>query len=576
MNIQDLISKDIKTSLIDAGITLKTNPIVYRTKNLNLGHYQSNVIIKIAHQLKKNLYILAKIIIKNITKKHLYEKIEISQSGFINFFINLKWLSEKLNQAISSPRLNISRITPKNIIIDYSSPNIAKEMHVGHLRSTIIGDATARMLEFLGHNVIRVNHIGDWGMQFGMLIAYLKKKNISLNHNVSLLDLESYYKKAKKKYDIHLSFKKLSRKYLIKLQKGDKFCRMIWQRLSRITLKNNEEIYNKLDITLKKIHIMGESSYNNILPYIVNDLIKKNIATLHQGSVIVFLDEFKNRKNNTMGVIIQKQDTGYLYSTIDIACIKYRCEILHADKILYYVDSRQHQYLKQIETIAKKAGYIPHYVDIEHHVFGMVLSEKRQPFKTRSGDNIKLDALLTEGVKRAKNIIIKKHPCLSENKICKLANIISIGAIKYADLSKNRITDYVFNWDTMLSFEGNTAPYIQYAYVRIMSIFKKSKNEISSLKSNIYLSDKHEVELALTILEFEEKILIASNQGTPHIMCNYLYKLAVAFSSFYEHCSILFPKEKKYVQSRLKLSFLTAKTIQIGLHILGIHTLNSM
>ncbi|HMI77091.1 MAG TPA: arginine--tRNA ligase [Buchnera sp. (in: enterobacteria)] len=577
MNIQDLIAADIKKSLVDSGITITIQPTVHRTKNLKLGHYQSNTIIKIANILKKNAYQLSQIIVNNMKKKYIYEKIEIAKPGFINFFLKLQWLSTQLEESLYSSRLNISIPKPQTIVIDYSSPNIAKEMHVGHLRSTIIGDATARMLEFLGHNVIRVNHIGDWGMQFGMLIAYLEKyKDISLTNNVSLLDLENVYKKSKKKYDTDILFKALSRKYLIKLQTGDEYCRKIWNNLITITLKHNEKIYNKLDVTLKNIHIMGESSYNNILPNIVDDLIKKNIATSYKGSIIVFLEEFKNRNNKTMGVIIQKQDTGYLYSTIDIACIKYRCEILHPDKILYYTDSRQYQYLKQIQKIAKKAGYIPDHVNIEHHIFGMILSKNRRPFKTRLGKNIKLYALLEEGVKRAKNIIRKKNPYLSETKICKLANIIGIGAIKYADLSKNRITDYIFNWDQMLSFEGNTAPYIQYAYARIMSIFKKSKHVISKSKYNIYLSEKYEIELALTLLQFEETIFISANQGTPHIMCNYLYKLSVVFSSFYENCSILFSTTQEVLHSRLKLSSLTAKTIQVGLYILGINTVHSM
>ncbi|HXK00653.1 MAG TPA: arginine--tRNA ligase, partial [Buchnera sp. (in: enterobacteria)] len=330
------------------------------------------------------------------------------------------------------------------------------------------------------------------------------------------------------------------------------------------------------NVTLKDEHIMGESSYKKMLPDIICDLKKKGIAIKNKGCLIIMLERFKNRHGNPMGVVIQKKDGGYLYSITDIACLKYRCETLLADKILYYTDSRQHQYLLQIWEIAKISGYVPKHVVLEHHMFGMMLSNDKRPFQTRTGNNIKLSLLLNEGINRAKKIIKYKSPHLSEKKICKLAKIIGIGAIKYADLSKNRTTDYIFNWDNILSFEGNTAPYIQYAYTRIISILNKLTTPILDLQGNIKLSETFEIELALILLQFEEKIMHAADKGTPHIICNYLYKLAGIFSSFYENCSILFPRNKEISTSRLKLSFLTAKTIKIGLHLLGINTIDYM
>ncbi|MCW5196483.1 arginine--tRNA ligase [Buchnera aphidicola (Pemphigus obesinymphae)] len=576
MNVQNLISIDIKKALIHSGAPKHCDPLIFRTLNLNISDYQSNAAMKIAKILKLDPYQFAKTVISKIKNSNMYHTIKVAKPGFINIILDRNWLSKKLEIALYSDRLDVNSVTPKNIVVDYSSPNIAKEMHIGHLRSTIIGDATVRIIEFLGHNVIRSNHIGDWGTHFGMLIAYIyndKKKSIS---KISLTDIEKLYQKAKIKYDHDPEFAKLSKEYVVKLQNEDQYCQYLWKKLVSVTIKYNAKIYKKLNVTLKNEHIKGESSYKNMLPEVISDLKKKGIAVKNKGSLIVVLEKYKNRYGNPMGVVIQKKDGGYLYSIIDIACIKYRCEILKADKILYYTDSRQNQYLLQIWEIAKKASYIPQHVTIEHHMFGMMLSDNKRPFQTRTGNTIKLSLLLDEAIKKAKKIIKQKNPDLSEENIHKLSNIIGIGAIKYADLSKNRIKNYIFNWDEMLSFEGNTAPYIQYAYTRIMSIIRKSKTHPLSLKGNIILSKKFEIELALILLQFEEKITYAANKGTPHIICSYLYKLSEIFSNFYENCSILFAENTEISVSRLKLSLLTAKTIKLGLNLLGINTIDYM
>ncbi|QCI23791.1 arginine--tRNA ligase [Buchnera aphidicola (Macrosiphoniella sanborni)] len=576
MNVKYIIKKDIENALIHIGYINNCKPIIIPNKQIKRGHYQLNNLIKIANILKLDVYELSQKIILNINKKNIYKEMTFSKPGFINIFLRRHWISKQLEKIFISSRLGINRVISKNIVIDYSSPNIAKEMHIGHLRSTIIGDVTARVLDFLGHNVIRANHIGDWGTQFGMLIAYLEKKNLFYNCNLSLKKLEKYYCEAKKTYDTNQLFAEKSRKYVVKLQNGDKHCCSIWKKIVSITMIENYKIYKRLNVTLKNIHTVGESLYNKMLPNIVKDLKKKKIAIEKNGATIVFLEEFKNRSGESMGVVIQKKDKGFLYSTTDIACFKYRYEKLCADRIIYYTDARQSQHLIQAWIIAKKANYIPKNLLLEHHMFGMMLAKNKRPFKTRDGNTIKLAELLDESIERAIFLIKKKQPNISKKKLIPLAKIIGVSSVKYFDLSKNRHTNYIFNWDEMLSFEGNTAPYIQYAYTRISSIIKKSIIPIHQLKGKIILQQEIEIILALKILEFEEIIILISEKGTPHLLCKYLYQLATIFSHFYENYSILFSKKIKIYKSRLKLSILTAKTLKKGLNILGIKIVKKM
>ncbi|XBC39440.1 MAG: arginine--tRNA ligase [Buchnera aphidicola (Nurudea shiraii)] len=575
MNIKLILKKHVTQALTRIGIKNIKYLVVHNTYHKKTWNYQVNGIIKIAKELSINSFDLANNIALNIRKHKIYKKVLVSQPGFISIFLNKVWIEKKLEKKIKSVRLNIDYVKPKNIIIDYSSPNMAKEMHVGHLRSTIIGDAIARIMEFLGHNVIRINHIGDWGAQFGMIIAYLKTYH---NENNTLHDIsyEKIYKKAKEKYECDKIFLKKVKNYTKKLQSENKSCIKIWKKIVQTTIKQNEKIYKTLNVTLTNKNIIGESFYKNMLFDIVKDLQQKKIAVKHNGAIIVFLKNFKNRNGNSMGVIIQKKDGGFLYSTTDLACLKYRYEILHADKILYYIDIRQNQYLMQIIEIGKKAGYIPNHMKVEHHMFGMILSENNRPFKTRSGNNIKLSSLLKEAIKRAKIIAKHKNPKISKEKLNFLAERIGIGAIKYFDLSKNRTTNYVFNWDNILSFNGNTAPYIQYAYTRILSIFKKLNVSMFSLQGTIKLSNIFENKLGAKLLEFEEIILDTADKGMPHILCLYLYQLSILFSKFYENCSILLSKDVEIRNSRLLLTFLTARTLKKGLNIIGISTINYM
>lgn len=324
-------------------------------------------------------------------------------------------------------------------MVDYSAPNVAKEMHVGHLRSTIIGDAAVRTLEFLGHKVIRANHVGDWGTQFGMLIAWLEKQQQENAGEMELADLEGFYRDAKKHYDEDEEFAERARNYVVKLQSGDEYFREMWRKLVDITMTQNQITYDRLNVTLTRDDVMGESLYNPMLPGIVADLKAKGLAVESEGATVVFLDEFKNKEGEPMGVIIQKKDGGYLYTTTDIACAKYRYETLHADRVLYYIDSRQHQHLMQAWAIVRKAGYVPESVPLEHHMFGMMLGKDGKPFKTRAGGTVKLADLLDEATERARRLVAEKNPDMPADELEKLANAVGIGAVKYADLSKTAL-----------------------------------------------------------------------------------------------------------------------------------------
>lgn len=562
--------------MIAVGAPADCEPMVRQSAKVQFGDYQANGSMAVAKKLGQQPRRLAEQVLQHLDLKDIASKIEIAGPGFINIFLDRQWLAEQAELALSSPRLGISAQAPQTIVIDYSAPNVAKQMHVGHLRSTILGDAAARTLHFLGHNVIRANHVGDWGTQFGMLIAFLEKQQSEHHEDIALSDLEAFYREAKKNYDADEAFAERARSYVVRLQGGDEYCLKMWKTLVNITMSQNQQTYDRLNVTLTRDDVMGESLYNDMLPAIVEDLRKKGLAVESEGATVVFLDEFKNKEGDPMGVIIQKKDGGYLYSTTDIACAKYRYETLHANRILYYTDSRQHQHLMQAWTIVRKAGYVPESVSLEHHMFGMMLGKDGRPFKTRAGGTIRLTDLLDEAVERAYKLVSQKNPDMSEDELRSLANTVGIGAVKYADLSKNRTTDYIFDWDNMLAFEGNTAPYMQYAYTRILSVFRKAGIDASALTGALTLQDEREALLATHLLQFAETIEQVAREGTPHVLCAYLYDVAGLFSGFYEHCPILSADSDNLRQSRLKLAALTAKTLRQGLDMLGINTVERM
>lgn len=577
MNIQSILSDKIKQAMILAGADQSCDALIRQSGKPQFGDYQANGIMAAAKKLGLNPREFAQKVLDNLQLSDIAEKLEIAGPGFINIFLNPTWLTTEISAALSHKNLGIQATNKQTVVIDYSSPNVAKEMHVGHLRSTIIGDAVARTLEFLGHNVIRANHVGDWGTQFGMLIAYLEKMQNEHASEMELQELEAFYREAKKHYDEDEVFAEKARNYVVKLQSGDEYCRTMWKRLVDITMQQNQHNYNRLNVTLTEKDVMGESLYNPMLPSIVEDLKKQGLAVENDGALVVYLDEFKNKEGDPMGVIVQKKDGGFLYTTTDIAAAKYRYETLKANRALVFSDTRQSQHMQQAWLITRKAGYVPDSFSLEHKNFGMMLGKDGKPFKTRTGGTIKLADLLDEAIERATVLINEKNTNLSNDEKEAVIEAVGIGAVKYADLSKNRTTDYVFDWDNMLSFEGNTAPYMQYAYTRIRSIFNKTDiNSTALLAAPLTIKDDKERTLAIKLLQFEEAVQTVGKEGTPHVLCAYLYELAGIFSSFYEHCPILNAENESIKLSRLKLALLTEKTLKQGLTLLGIKTVEKM
>ncbi|RKF13330.1 arginine--tRNA ligase [Alginatibacterium sediminis] len=552
---------------------------VDRTKDISHGDLATNLALMAAKPAKQNPRALAQALVDNLPSSALVEKTEIAGPGFINFYLNPNWLSEQVSQMAKSERCNVAKAQQlQTVVVDYSAPNVAKEMHVGHIRSTIIGDAVVRTLEFLGHNVIRANHIGDWGTQFGMLIANLEDLEQGQGEdNIDLADLEAFYREAKQRYDSDEVFAERARNYVVKLQGGDEYCQKMWKKLIDITLDHNQAVYDRMNVSLSKQNVMGESQYNAMLPGIVEDLLAQKLAEEDQGAIVVRLDEYKNKDGDPMGVIIRKKDGGYLYTTTDIACAKYRVQELGADRVMYFIDSRQHQHLMQAWTIVRKAGYVPENVPLEHHAFGMMLGKDGRPFKTRSGGTVKLVDLLDEAQERASQIVEEKSQYLEPQERQHVASVLAQASVKYADLSKNRTTDYIFDWDNMLAFNGNTAPYLLYAYSRIQSIFRKAEIDQQGFSAPIILEHDAEVALAQKLLQFSDTVNAVANKGMPHMMCNYLYELAGSFMSFYEACPILKDGTSEADKnSRLQLATITAKVIHQGLDLLGIETLERM
>jgi len=565
MKLKQQINQTIQEAFNKANITENAMSVTEATKP-EFGDYQFNGAMALAKSLGKNPRQIAEMILENLDLTGAVAKAQIAGPGFINLWINPLWIANQAHAALNDERLGVSkRESPIKVVVDYSGPNMAKQMHVGHLRSTIIGDTLANLLEFLGDEVIRQNHIGDWGTQFGMLIAYLEE--MDEDGTGSLKDLEQFYKDAKGRFDADEAFADKAREYVVKIQSGDEHCLQLWQKFINISLKHCEDVYDKLCVKLTRKDVKAESFYNKDLPEVIEDLIRKNMLTQSDGAQCVFLED------EEIPVIVQKGDGGYLYATTDLAALRYRANVLGAKRISYVVDARQGGHFKQIFKVAKESGFVPEDVKLEHIAFGTMMDKSGKPFKTRDGGTVKLIDLLDEAVIKAKDAIKDKEG-YSEQEIEKLAKIIGIGAVKYADLAINRESNYIFNWDKMLSFDGNTSLYMQYAYARIQSIFRKFDAEV---KGEIIIGDELEHRLAVMLLRFEDILEIAAQNATPNQITTYLYELATLFMRFYERNPIL--KEgvdKATKMSRLQLADLTAKTIKQGLDILGIEVVDRL
>ena len=567
MNLSQTLSNQIQAAFAAAGIA--DSPIILQpAKNAEFGDFQINGVMGAAKELKQNPRELAQKVADELSGKGAFASAEVAGAGFVNLRLSPEFLAKQLSGSLKTT----PPAQPQTVVIDYSSPNLAKEMHVGHLRSSIIGDSIARVLEHLGHRVIRQNHVGDWGTQFGMLVAYLVEQQKD-NAAFELSDLEQFYRAAKVRFDEDPAFADTAREYVVKLQGGDETVLALWRQFVETSLQHAEHVYQLLGSKLQRADVAGESSYNDDLPMVVAELSQKGLAVESDGAKVVFLDEFKNKDGEPAAFIVQKQGGGFLYSTTDLATMRHRVNNLHATRLLYVVDTRQDLHFKQLFTTSRKAGWLPENVSAEFIGFGTMMGKDNKPFKTRSGDTVKLVDLLDEAVERATRLVREKNPELSDEQAAHIGRVVGIGAVKYADLSKNRTSDYVFDWDNMLSFEGNTAPYLQYAYTRVQSVFRRAGEWDES--AALQLNEPLEQQLAVELLKFEDVLSSVAETCFPHYLAAYLYQLATLFSRFYEACPIL-KAEGAARDTRLQLAKLTGETLKTGLALLGIDVLDVM
>ncbi len=556
--------------------------VIVPASNPKFGDYQSNVALSLAKPLKQPPRKIAEQIIKHFNSPEICEPPEIAGAGFINLKIKPSYLASQLKTLQSDPRLGIEKAAcPQTIIVDFSSPNIAKEMHVGHLRSTIIGDAIARVLEFRGHHVLRLNHVGDWGTQFGMLIAYLREAYpdaLTTADALDLGDLVGFYQQAKKRFDENEAFREMARQEVVKLQSGDAQSRHAWQLLCEQSRREFQLIYDELDIKLVE---RGESFYNPLLPEIVKALDEQGLLTEDAGAQCVFLEGFTNKEGEPLPLIVQKSNGGYNYATTDLAALQYRTQEDKAKRIIYVTDAGQANHFAQVFQVARKAGFLPENVEVIHVPFGLVKGEDGKKLKTRSGQTIKLKELLDEAVERSRqdleNRLQEEARKETPDFVNNVAQVVGISAIKYADLSQNRLSDYVFSFDKMLALQGNTAPYMLYAYARIQSISREGKIDYEHLgeDAQIILQEETEIELAKYLLQLGEVIQEVEKTFLPNRLCDYLYELSKKFNRFYENCPVL-KSEESVRTSRLLLCYLSSKTLYLGLYLLGIPVLERM
>ncbi len=507
-----------------------------------------------------------------LSRPDIRATLEVAGPGFLNIVVHDDFLADEIAAVASDERLGVRSASPvRRVVVDYSAPNVAKEMHVGHLRTTVIGDALVRMLEFVGHEVIRENHIGDWGTPFGMLIEHLLDlgETEAADH-LSLGDLDGFYKQARAKFDADDAFKERSRARVVMLQGGDTETRRLWKLLVALSTKHFNAVYDRLGVLLTDDDLMGESAYNDLLPQVITRLEALGLLQQSDGADVVFPPGYTNRDGDPLPLIVQKGTGGFNYATSDLACVIDRRERLDADLLLYVVGSPQAQHLSMVFDVARMAGWLKEPAEAVHVAFGSVLGADRKMLKSRSGEPLKFIDLLDEALVRAEAAVAEKNPELAVEERLAIARQVGIGAVKYADLSTDRVRDYVFDWDRMLSFDGNTAPYLQYAHARICSIFRRAGVERTSLRGTTpAVIEPQERALALAVLGFDSAVADTLEKFSPHRLCTYLYDLATAFTSFYEHCPVLKADEPTRT-SRLVMCDVTARVMECGLALLGI------
>ncbi|MEE4305394.1 arginine--tRNA ligase [Pseudomonas alliivorans] len=570
--IQQALTRLVTEGVLPEGLTPAIQ--VENARDKTHGDFASNIAMMLAKPAGMKPRDLAEKLITALPADEQVSKVEIAGPGFLNFFQNTQALAARLDAALADPHLAVRKAGPaQRVVVDLSAPNLAKEMHVGHLRSTIIGDGVANVLGFLGDTVIRQNHVGDWGTQFGMLLAYLQEKPATSDE---LSDLENFYRAAKQRFDESEEFAERARGLVVKLQGGDAECLALWKRFNEISLSHCQKTYERLNVNLTPADVMGESAYNDDLANVVSDLKATGLLVESNGALCVFLEEFRTAEDTPLPVIVQKAGGGYLYATTDLAAIRYRSKVLKADRVLYFVDQRQALHFQQVFEVARRAGFVHEGMQLEHMGFGTMNGADGRPFKTRDGGTVKLIDLLDEAEERAYTLVKEKNPEVAEAELRSIARAVGISAVKYADLSKHRTSDYSFNFDQMLSFEGNTAPYLLYAYTRVSGVFRKLGTPFDASKGKITLEAPQEQELAARLAQFTETLNNVAEKGTPHVLCAYLYDLAGLFSSFYENCPILGAENPDQQQSRLRLAALTGRTLKQGLDLLGLETLERM
>ncbi len=574
MNLKQYLETSISAVLCKISGETTCQALISYAKNPQFGDYQANGVMALAKRIGRNPRELGAAVLKELNLGPVVGKLELAGPGFINIFIDPQFLCVQMNNS-SHNRLVALAPNPNTVVIDYSSPNLAKEMHVGHLRGTIIGDAIARTLNYLGHKLIRHNHFGDWGTQFGMLITYMQELPGGAELNTQLADLESFYRAAKQRFDAEPAFAETARQNVVRLQASDPDCLVMWQNFIKVSITHCQQLYQRLNITLTEQDVVPESFYNKRLESVITTLKSRGLLTESAGALCVFLEGFKTREGEPQPLIVQKSGGGFLYATTDLAAVAYRCQELQADRILYVVDARQSLHFQQVFAAARLSGLAASSCSLEHLSYGTMMGKDGKPFKTRSGDTIKLIDLCEESVERAFALVTSKNPDLPEHDRKKIANVVGIAAVKYADLCKNRNSDYIFDWDSMLSFEGNTAPYLLYAYARIRSIFRKAAFNPDTNNYTITLNAPAEIMLALKLLQFTETVETLAQDCLPNQLCLYLYELAGVYMKFYESCPVL-KAEGAERESRLGLCHVTARTLHQGLELLGISTLEQM
>jgi arginyl-tRNA synthetase len=558
------------------------DPLVVPASNPKFGDYQCNISLSLSKQLGQPPRVIAQKLLEHLDVTGICQTPTIAGPGFINLTLKPAYLEAQLSDIQRDPRLGVEAAkTPQRVILDFSSPNIAKEMHVGHLRSTIIGDSIARILEFQGHDVLRLNHVGDWGTQFGMLICYLREAYpaaLTTANALEIGDLVSFYKQAKKRFDEDEAFKEASRQEVVKLQSGAEDSRNAWQLLCEQSRREFQVIYDWLDVKLTE---RGESFYNPLLPGIVENLSQSGLLEENDGAMCVFVEGFTNKAGEPLPLIIQKSDGGYNYATTDLAALCYRIQKDQAERIIYVTDAGQANHFTQVFQVARRAGWLTDDVEVVHVPFGLVLGEDGKKFSTRSGETVRLRDLLDEAIARSRADLEarlqEEGRDETEDFQANVAKVVGISAVKYADLSQNRTSNYIFSFDKMLELQGNTAPYMLYAYVRIRGISRKGDIDFEQLGADakILLQEETELVLAKHLLQLSEVLNAVEQDLLPNRLCQYLFELSQKFNQFYDQCPVLKAEEPSRT-SRLVLCDVTARTLKQGLSLLGISVLERM